>query len=226
MSHRVKLHHDAPHKKKIFELADELIDGSVMIIPTDSQYALVCDYKNKRGLDRIRKIRQLDKNDHLTVMCNSLENVSIFAHLSDDNFKLIKRLIPGPYTFILPATREVPKLLTHPKKKTVGIRVPDHSVCLELIEELGHPIMAITAKLPNVEFGSPEEGNREMFLNRFDKVVDVVVDDQLDELSDEETSIIDLTEDSPVLLREGLGMKKLREAMALEGFSIEETEAL
>ena len=224
MSHRVKLHHDAPHKKKIFELTDELLDGSVMIIPTDSQYALVCDYKNKKGLDRIRKIRQLDKNDHLTVMCNSMENVSIFAHLSDDNFKLIKRLIPGPYTFILPATREVPKLLTHPKKKTVGIRVPDHSVCLELIEELGHPVVAITAKLPNVEFGSPEDGNHEMFLNRFDKVVDVVVDDQLDELSDEETSILDLTGDIPVLLREGLGMEKLREALALEDFDLEEPE--
>jgi len=224
MSHRVKLHHDAPHKKKIFELTDELLDGSVMIIPTDSQYALVCDYKNKKGLDRIRKIRQLDKNDHLTVMCNSMENVSIFAHLSDDNFKLIKRLIPGPYTFILPATREVPKLLTHPKKKTVGIRVPDHSVCLELIEELGHPVVAITAKLPNVEYGSPEDGNHEMFLNRFDKVVDVVVDDQLDELSDEETSILDLTGDIPVLLREGLGMEKLREALALEDFDLEESE--
>lgn len=224
MSHRVKLHHDAPHKKKIFELTDELIDGSVMIIPTDSQYALVCDYKNKKGLNRIRKIRQLDKNDHLTVMCHSLENVSIFAHLSDDNFKLIKRLIPGPYTFILPATREVPKLLTHPKKKTVGIRVPDHSVSLELIEELGHPIVAITAKLPDVEFGSPEDGNHEMFLNRFDKVVDVVVDDQLDELSDEETTIVDLTGDVPFLMREGLGIEKLREALALEGFSLEEPE--
>ncbi|WP_069130910.1 L-threonylcarbamoyladenylate synthase [Rhodohalobacter halophilus] len=226
MSHRVKLHHDAPHKKKIFELTDELIDGSVMIIPTDSQYALICDYKNKKGLERIRKIRQLDKNDHLTVMCHSLENVSIFAHLSDDSFKLIKRLIPGPYTFILPATREVPRLLTHPKKKTVGIRVPDHSVSLELIEELGHPVVAITAKLPGVEFGSPEDGNREMFLNRFDKVVDVVVDDQMDELSDEETTIVDLTEDIPVLLREGLGMERLREALALEGFDLKEPETV
>jgi tRNA threonylcarbamoyl adenosine modification protein (Sua5/YciO/YrdC/YwlC family) len=196
-----------------------------MILPTDSQYALICDYKNKKGIERIRKIRQLDKNDHLTVMCNSLENVSIFAHLSDDNFKLIKRLIPGPYTFILPATREVPRLLTHPKKRTVGIRVPDHSVCLELIEELGHPVMAITAKLPNVEFGSPEDGNKEMYLNRFDKVVDVVVDDQLDTLSDEETSIIDLTSDEPVLLREGLGMERLNEALALEGFSLKVQES-
>src|SRR6056297_540488 len=226
MSQRVKLHHDAPHKKKIFELTDELIDGSVMILPTDSQYALICDYKNKKGIERIRKIRQLDKNDHLTVMCNSLENVSIFAHLSDDNFKLIKRLIPGPYTFILPATREVPRLLTHPKKRTVGIRVPDHPICLELISELGHPVLAITAKLPNVEFGSPEDGNKEMYLNRFDKVVDVVLDDQLDMLSDEETSIIDLTGDEPVLLREGLGIERLNEAIALEGFTLKVPESV
>ncbi len=225
MSHRIKLHPETPHKKAIFELTDKLMDGSVMIVPTDSQYALICDYKNKKGIERIRKIRQLDKNDHLTVMCNSLENVSTFAHLSDGNFKLIKRLIPGPYTFILPATREVPKLLVHPKKRTVGIRVPNQAICLELIGELGHPVMAITAKLPGVEFGRPEDGNKEMYLNRFDKVVDTVVDDLLP-LSAEETSIIDLTEDQPVLLREGLGMELLKEALALEGFELNVPETV
>lgn len=225
MSHRIKLHPVTPNKKGIFELTDKLIDGSVMIVPTDSQYALICDYKNKKGIERIRKIRQLDKNDHLTVMCNSLENVAIFAHLSDDNFKLIKRLIPGPYTFILPATREVPRLLTHPKKRTVGIRVPDQAICMELIGALGHPVLAITAKLPGVEFGRPEEGNKEKYLNRFDKVVDVVVDD-LEPLRSDETSIIDLTENQPVLLREGLGMENLENAINLEGFKLEIPEAI
>src|SRR6056297_3685873 len=219
MSQRVKLHHDAPHKKKIFELTDELIDGSVMIFPTDSQYALLCDYKNKKGIERIRKIRQLDKNDHLTVMCNSLENVSIFAHLSDDNFKLIKRLIPGPYTFILPATREVPRLLTHPKKRTVGIRVPDYPICLDLINELGHPVLAITAKLPGVENGHPEDGNRELYLSRFDNIVDVIVDNQ-EALRAEETTILDLTGDMPELIREGLGMERLQEALTLQGIPL------
>lgn len=220
MSNRIQLHPDSPHKKKIFELTDALIQGAVAVLPTDSQYALVCDYQNKKGIDKIRKIRQLGKKDHLTVMCHSLEHVSTFAHLSDDNFKLIKRLIPGPYTFVLPATREVPRLLTHPKKRTVGIRVPDYPICLDLIQELGRPIMAITAKLPGVEHAHPEDGDREMFLSRFDNIVDAVADDQ-QPLTALETTILDLTGTLPKLLREGLGMERLEEALALEGVTLQ-----
>lgn len=221
MTQRTKLHPETPHKKKIFELTDLLIRGSVLVLPTDSQYALVCDYQNKKGIDRIRKIRQLGKKDHLTVMCHSLEHVSTFATLSDDNFKLIKRLIPGPYTFVLPATREVPRLLTHPKKRTVGIRVPNSPICLDLISELGRPILAITAKLPGVEHAQPANGDREMFLSRFDNVVDMVVDDQ-QPLPADPTTIIDLTGDAPLLLREGLGMNRLCEALALQGITLNE----
>lgn len=219
MSNRVKLHPGAPHKKKIFELADELLKGAVVLVPTDSQYALISDYKNKKGIDRIRQIRRLGKKDHLTVMCHSLEHVSTFANLSDENFKLIKRLIPGPYTFILPATREVPRLLTHPKKRTVGIRVPDYPICLDLIRELGRPVLAITAKLPDVEYGHPSDGDREMFLSRFDKLVDDIVDDN-EALEANETTILDLTGSDPELIRAGLGMDKVNEALALEGYDL------
>lgn len=222
MSERSKINPDEPKRKQIFDLVDILLDGGVVLLPTDSQYALVCDYQNKNGMDRIRKIRQLGKKDHLSVMCHSLEHVSTFANLSDDNFKLIKRLIPGPYTFILPATREVPRLLTHPKKRTVGIRVPNHPICLETIEELGRPVMAITAKLPNVENGQPDSGDRELYLSRFDKLVDLVVDHQ-QELSGQETTIVDLTDTSPEILREGLGMELLKEAVALQGLKFKQT---
>lgn len=221
MSHRIKLDPDQPHMKKIFELTDKLLNGGIAVIPTDSQYALVCDYQNKKGIDRIRQVRRMDKKDHLTVMCHSLQHVSTFAHLSDENFKLIKRLIPGPYTFVLPATREVPRLLIHPKKRTVGIRVPDHPVTLELIEDLGRPLLAVTARIPGVEHAHPDDGDREMFLSRFDKVVDVVVDDQ-EPLPSVKTTIIDLTGDNAKLLREGLGMEKLMDALALEGMDLEE----
>jgi len=219
MAERIKLHHGSPHRKRIFELADKLLAGGIALIPTDSRYALVCDYRNKKGIDRIRQIRRLDKKNHLTVMCHSLEHVSIFANLSDDNFKLIKRLIPGPYTFILPATREVPRLLTHPKKRTVGIRVPDFPICLDLIRELGSPVIVSSAKLPDVEYGDPAYGDRVMFLSRFDNIVDVIVDDELS-LSDESSTIIDLTGSEPEIIREGLGMEKLNEALALEGFEV------
>ncbi len=215
MAKRIKIHPETPHRDKIFEISDDLRDGAVALIPTDSQYALICDYQNKKGMDRIRKIRQMGKKDHLSVMCHSLEHVSTFAHLNDDNFKLIKRLIPGPYTFILPATREVPRLLTHPKKRTVGIRVPDYPICLDLIRELGRPVLAITAKLKGVEHGHPEDGDRELFLSRFDKIVDVIIDNQ-EPLNADETTILDLTDQPSELIREGLGMGRLEEALTLE----------
>jgi tRNA threonylcarbamoyl adenosine modification protein (Sua5/YciO/YrdC/YwlC family) len=212
MANRIKLSREIPHRKGIFEVTDEIIQGGVGLIPTDSQYALICDYKNKKGIERIRQIRQLGKKAHLTVMCHSLEHVAIFANLSDDNFKLIKKLIPGTYTFILPATREVPKLLTHPKKRTVGIRVPENDICLDLIRELGRPLMAITGKLPNVEHAHPDDGDRELYLSRFDNIVDVIIDDQEELLSDP-TSIVDLTGGEIKILRKGLGMERLLEAI-------------
>ncbi|MCG2588982.1 L-threonylcarbamoyladenylate synthase [Rhodohalobacter sulfatireducens] len=215
MAKRIKIHPENPHRDKIFEISDDLRDQAVALLPTDSQYALICDYKNKKGMDRIRKIRQMGKKDHLTVMCHSLEHVSTFAHLNDDNFKLIKRLIPGPYAFILPATRQVPRLLTHPKKRTVGIRVPDYPICLDLIRELGRPVLAITAKLDGVEHGHPDDGDRELFLSRFEKIVDVIIDNQ-EPLRAEETTVVDLTNQPSELIRKGLGMGRLEEALALE----------
>lgn len=222
MSERIKIHPENPKRKQIFELVDILLNEGVIMLPTDSQYALVCDYQNKRGMDRIRQIRQMGKKDHLSVMCYSLEHVATFANLTDDNFKLMKRLIPGPYTFILPATREVPRLLTHPKKRTVGIRVPENEICLQMVQELGRPVMAITAKLPGVEHGQPDSDDREMYLSRFDKLVEIVVDTQ-QPLSADETTILDLTTDEPELIREGLGLSRLNEALNLQGLPILET---
>jgi len=216
MAERIKLHPDTPHQKRIFEIVDSLKSGSVILLPTDSQYALACDYHNKKGIDRIRNIRNLGKKDHLTVMCHSLQHASTFARMNDKNFKLIKRLIPGPYTFILPATREVPRLLVHSKKKTVGIRVPDYEICLSIIETLNRPLLAITAKLEDSEFGDPSSGNRELFLSRFGNLVDVTIDNQ-QPLTDKESTIVDLTGDEPELLREGPGMERLMEAVAIEG---------
>ena len=225
MAKRIKVHTETPHREKIYEISDDLRNEGIALLPTDSQYALVCDYQNKKGIDRIRKIRQMDKKDHLTVMCHSLEHVSTFAHLNDDNFKLIKRLIPGPFTFILPATREVPRLLTHPKKRTVGIRVPDYPICLELIRELGRPLLVTTAKLKGVEHGHPEDGDRELFLSRFDKIVDVIIDNQ-EPLVSNETTILDLTDQPSEILREGLGMERIRDAFARETRDFEEAEAV
>lgn len=210
MAERIKLHPETPHVKRIFEIADKVKDGAVVLLPTDSQYALGCDYKNKKGIERIREIRQLGKDDHLTILCDSLSGIAKFAHISDYNFKLIKRLIPGPYTFILPATKEVPKLLVHPKKKTVGIRVPDYPICEGLVREVGNPMLAITAKKPEMNENALEKFDREPFLRKFEKQVDVTIDNQQD-LPSQETTILDMTDDNTKIVRRGLGIERVEE---------------
>lgn len=215
MSERIKLHPETPHVKRLFEIADKVRDGAVVLFPTDSQYALGCDYKNKKGIERIREIRQLGKDDHLTILCDSLSGIAKFAHISDYNFKLIKRLIPGPYTFILPATKEVPKLLVHPKKKTVGIRVPDYPICEGLVREVGHPMLAITAKKPEMDGNALEEFEREPFLREFEKQVDLTIDNQQD-LPSKETTILDMTDDNTKIIRRGLGIERVEEVFERE----------
>ncbi len=221
MAERIKLHPETPHVKRIFEIADMVRQGSVLLFPTDSQYALGCDYTNKKGIERIRTIRKLDEDDHLTLLCDSLSGIAKFAHISDHNFKLIKRLIPGPYTFILPATKEVPKLLVHPKKKTVGIRVPDYPICQGLIEETGNPMLAITAKKPQMVDGALEKFEREPFLREFEKLVDVIIDNQ-QELPSQETTIIDMTEEPVRIVRRGLGIDEAEEVFAMQGEVLQE----
>lgn len=221
MAERIKLHPENPHVKRLFEISDKVREGAVILFPTDSQYALGCDYRNKKGIERIREIRKLGKDDHLTLLCDSLSGIAKFAHISDHNFKLIKRLIPGPYTFILPATKEVPKLMIHPKKKTVGIRVPDYPIAEGLVRELGHPMLAITAKKPDLDSNALEEFDREPFLREFEKLVDLTIDNQQN-LPARETTIVDMTDDNTAILRRGLGVEELEEIFEMQGELIEE----
>ncbi|MFH5831549.1 L-threonylcarbamoyladenylate synthase [Halalkalibaculum sp. DA3122] len=224
MAERIKLHPETPHVKRIFEIADMLKQGSIALFPTDSQYALGCEYTNKKGIKRIRNIRQMNDDDHLTILCDSLSGIAKFAHISDHNFKLIKRLIPGPYTFILPATKEVPKLLVHPKKKTVGIRVPDYPICELLGREVGNPLVSITAKKPNI--GDEELANyeREPFLREFEKLVDIIIDNQ-QELPSRETTILDMTDDQAKVLRSGLGAEQVEQVFRSQGEPLREVAA-
>ena len=221
MAERIKLHPETPHVKRLFEISDKIREGAVVLFPTDSQYAIGCDYKNKKGIERIRKIRQLGDDDHLTILCDSLSGIAKFAHISDHNFKLIKRLIPGPYTFILPATKEVPKLLVHPKKKTVGISVPDYPIAEGLMRELGNPMLAITAKKPSMNGDALENYEREPFLREFEKLVDVIIDNQ-QPLPSKETSILDMTDDNTKILRRGLGIEELEDVFRMQREPLEE----
>jgi tRNA threonylcarbamoyl adenosine modification protein (Sua5/YciO/YrdC/YwlC family) len=219
MATRIKLHPVTPHQKRIFEIVDRLRSGEIMVLPTDSQYALACSFTNKKGVERIRAIRNLRKDHLFTIILESLNAVSRFAHLNDTNFKLIRKLIPGPYTFVLPATKEVPRLLMHPSRKTIGIRVPDNTICQKIIEELGEPLMATTATLPD-QGGGTWLDTTDIY-EAFDNQIDMFIDDELAP-NIPVTSIIDLTKDIPVIIRAGNGMDMIRRALDYSGIPFEE----
>lgn len=181
-----------------------------MLFPTDTRYALGCDYSNKKGIDRIRAIRRVDKDHLFTLICDSLNGISRFANLSDANFKIIKRLIPGPYTFVLPGTKDIPRLLLHPRRKTIGFRVPDYPICQSIIEVLGNPLIATTAKLPDED--TQEADFPDDLFHLFDRLVDLVIDNE-QPLEDINSTIVDLTGNVPVILRSGEGITELENVL-------------
>lgn len=200
MGTRIKLHPVTPHARRIFELVDALRAGQILLLPTDTQYALGCVFNNKKGLDRIRAIRRLAPDHTFTLLTDSMTGLARFAHISDANYKYIKRLIPGPYTFILPATKEVPSLLLA-KRKTIGFRVPDYPICQRLIEQLGEPMLAVTAQTIGSDGAMLD---RELLIEALQNQVDVIVDNEQPGTPDQ-TTVIDLTGEEPRIIREGAG---------------------
>lgn len=200
MGTRIKLHPVTPHARRIFELVDALRAGQILLFPTDTQYALGCVFNNKKGLDRIRAIRRLAPDHTFTLLTDSMTGLARFAHISDANYKYIKRLIPGPYTFILPATKEVPSLLLA-KRKTIGFRVPDYPICQRLIEQLGEPMLAVTAQTIGSDGAMLD---RELLIEALQNQVDVIVDNEQPGTPDQ-TTVIDLTGEEPRIIREGAG---------------------
>ena len=177
-----------------------LKDGGIVVYPTDSCYALGCLLDNKHAVTRIREIRQLDDEHHLTLMCRDLSEISNYARVDNAKFRLLKANTPGSYTFILEATKEVPKRLQHPKRSTIGIRVPDHPVALALLEELGEPMSSSTLILPDEVWPL---NDAELIRELLEKKVDAVIDGGA--AGSDFTTVIDLTGDVPVLLRQGKG---------------------
>lgn len=219
MAEKIKLHPETPHQKRIFEIADMLMNDSLALLPTDTQYALTCRYTNKKGIERIRMIRQLKKDHLLTLICDSLTGISRFARLGDNQFKVIKRLIPGPYTFVLPATKEVPRLLLNPRRQTIGFRVPDYLICQKLVGELGEPLIATTARHPDYP-GAKGNGtlDRLELFRRFEKQIELIIDDE-QELAADESTIVDMSGDDPVVIRAGKGYDTFLSVCALHDLS-------
>lgn len=196
-THLFSVHTITPEERKVSEIVRLLHDGAVMLYPTDTGYSLGCSIEQKNALERIRQIRKLEPNKGLTFMCHSLSNIADYAVVSDKAYKTIKRLIPGPFTFILPATKMIPKLVLDPKKKTSGIRVPDHTLSLALLQELGNPLLSITAKHPTKVHEYPHE-----LLDLLAGFVDIIIEPDREDFVGEST-VIDMTTDTFEIIRTG-----------------------
>lgn len=194
------IHPENPQLRLIKQAAAMVRDGAVIVYPTDSCYALGCHLGDKDAVARIRQIRGVDENHYMTLMCRDLSELARYARVSNPQFRLLKNNTPGSYTFILDATKEVPRRLQHSKRNTIGMRIPDHTVAQALLEELGEPLLSSTLILPNEE---QPLNDAEEIRDRLDHQVDLVLDGGAVGL--EPTTVIDLTGDTPVLVRRGKG---------------------
>lgn len=200
MSQLFTIHPENPQSRLVVQAADIIRKGGVIAYPTDSAYALGCHIGDKQALDRIRRIRRLAPKHNFTLICRDLSELGVYAKVSNQIFRQIKAATPGPYTFILPATREVPRRLVHLKRKTIGIRVPDNRICDELLKQLGEPLMSSTLILPGEEFPMTDPLD---IRDRLEKSLDLVIDGGFCGL--EPTTVISFEDDIPHLDRKGLG---------------------
>lgn len=200
MSQYFEIHPLNPQIRLIRRAVEILREGEVIAYPTDSSYALGCLMGNKSAMERIRQIRRVDDSHNLTLVCRDLSEIATYAKVDNVAYRLLKALTPGPYTFILPATHEVPRRLQHPKRKTIGVRVPDHRIAQALLEELGEPLMSATLMLPG--HALPETDPNEIRA-RLEHEVGLVIDGGA--CSPDPTTVVDLTGGSPEIRREGRG---------------------
>ncbi len=207
------LHPDNPQNRRIEDIVAALKGGAIMLYPTDTVYAIGCDLNVKSAVQRVRQIKQLANEKPLTFLCPSLSNVATYAFVNNAAYRIMKHLIPGTYTFLLPATKLVPRLVQNPKRKTTGIRVPDHAVCLSLLEALGNPIISTSAHVPPNDADDEDTWVEQELLSRvelFDRMeglVDVIIDTGK-EPGYQVSTILDLTEEQPTVVRQGLGWEE------------------
>ncbi|SAK67959.1 Sua5/YciO/YrdC/YwlC family protein [Caballeronia arationis] len=200
MSQFFRIHPDNPQPRLINQAVQIVNDGGVIAMPTDSSYALACHLDDKDAVERIRRIRGLDEKQLLSLLVRDLSQLANFAQVDNRQYRLLKSVTPGPYVFVLQATKEVPRRLSHPSRKTIGLRVPDHAITLALLETLGQPLLGSTLILPpdTEPLNDPEE-----IRERLEKQVDLVID--AGACAAEPSTVIDLTGPEPLLVRPGRG---------------------
>lgn len=208
MAQYFSLHPEQPQPRLIRQAAEIVRGGGLVVLPTDSAYALVCAVGDASQLERIRKIRGVDDRHHFTLMCRDLSEIATYARVDNSQYRLLKATTPGPYTFILEGTKELPRRVLHPKRKTIGLRIPEHAVISALLAELDGPLLTSTLLLPgeDLPLTDPDE-----IRERLEKQVDLVI--EAGYCGPEATTVIDLTSGSPQLVRAGRG--------ALEPFGLE-----
>jgi tRNA threonylcarbamoyl adenosine modification protein (Sua5/YciO/YrdC/YwlC family) len=200
MSQFFQIHPVNPQSRLIHQAVGIIRAGGLVVYPTDSSYALGCHVGDKAGMERIRRIRDLDNKHNFTLMCRDLSEIATYAKVDNSSYRLMKSLTPGAYTFILKATHEVPRRLQNPKRKTIGIRIPDHPIAQALLAELGEPLMSSTLILPGQD--RPETDANDI-RERLENAVDLVIDG--DNCGLEPTTVIDLVEGSLQVVRKGRG---------------------
>ena len=200
MSQFFQIHPDNPQLRLIKQAAQIIHGGGVVALPTDSSYALLCHLDDKAAVEKLRRLRGIDEKHHLTLLCRDLSEIAEYARVDNKQFRLLKATTPGPFTVILEATRAVPRRLSHPSRKTIGLRVPEHPIASALLEELGQPLISTTLILPD---DGEVLNDAEAIRDRLEKQLDLIIDGGACCL--EPTTVIDLTGDEPVLLRQGRG---------------------
>jgi tRNA threonylcarbamoyl adenosine modification protein (Sua5/YciO/YrdC/YwlC family) len=210
MAKLYEVHPENPQQRSLDEIVQKLRNGAVMLYPTDTAYAIGCDLESKSAIDRVRQIKKLANDKPLTFLCPSLSNIATYAIVHDNAYRLMKHWIPGPYTFILPATKLVPKLVRDPKRKTTGIRVPNHNVCQELLNRLGNPLISTSAHTAEDEESSEEFSSidKARLFDYFDNLVDVAIDDG-SEATDQTSTILDMSGETPIAIRQGSGWSEI-----------------
>jgi tRNA threonylcarbamoyl adenosine modification protein (Sua5/YciO/YrdC/YwlC family) len=200
MGQYFQIHPENPQARLIKQAAQIVSSGGIVALPTDSAYALVCRLDDKAAVDKLRRIRGVDDKHHLTLLVRDLSEVAQYARVDNTQYRLLKATMPGPYTVILEATRELPRRLSHPSRKTIGLRVPENRITLALLEEMGEPLIGTTLQLPGDDhmLSDPEEVRE-----RLEKQIELIIDGGAGLL--EATTIIDLTGPEPELVREGRG---------------------
>ncbi|MCF7968004.1 MAG: threonylcarbamoyl-AMP synthase [Methylococcaceae bacterium] len=201
MSQFFQIHPRDPQPRLIKRCVEILLQGGVIVYPTDSSYALGCRMDNREGLERIRRIRRLEEDHNFTLVCIDISQISSFAKMNNEGFRLIKSLTPGPFTFILEATKETPRRLMHAKRKTIGVRLPDDPITEAIVTDLGEPLFSSTLIMPGEEeaMADPED-----IRDRLEKDVDLIIDAGI--LTYEPTTIIGFTGDNPEIIRQGKGL--------------------